>query len=431
MKSRLKVLAAVLVLPWLAISAFGARYVSAAESAQPAAQPAAQTFPVLMGAEYFTEEGEKASWNSYRFYPENLTINVGDTIQFRHNSGLDPHTATFLGPMTQLPSFFVMPEGPQQGPPPPRLEVNPAIVFPQGGNTYDGSTFTSSGVIAADVPGPKEYSVSFPKAGTYQFICLVHTEQFPDGTRRPMVGTVTVQAAGSAYPMTPAQIEAAARSAIEADRAVVTASEPKAKTPAVETRTGENGAMIHRVNAGYVAPASNNIDDIDNLRFSPKVLTINVGDTVEWAAPTEHNFHNVLFGEEPTLFNFEPQPAGPPKVYVPTEVFFPFGPNVHTGTGVYSSGVIRGTGDPPGPFNKSYSLTFTQPGRYEYICALHYNQGMDGTIVVQARTGGTTVGMPRTGSTGGTEWFLATLAAALLMAGAGVALRLRARGSTK
>ena len=430
MKAKFKVLAAVLVLPWLAISVFGARYVSASELGQPAAQ-GTQTFPVLMGAEYFTEEGEKSSWFSYRYYPEKLTINVGDTIQFRHNSGLDPHTATFLGPMTELPAFFVMPEGAPAGPPPPRLEVNPLILFPQGGNSYDGSAYVSSGAIASDIPGPKEFNVSFPKAGTYQFICLVHTEQFPDGTRRPMVGTVTVQAAGSAYPMTSAQIESTAKDAIEADRAVVTASEPKAKVPAVETRMGENGSMIHRVNAGYVAPTSNNTDDVDNLRFSPKVLTINEGDTVEWAMPTEHGFHNVLFGEEPTLFNFEPQPAGPPKVYAPTEVFFPVGPNVHTGTGICSGGVIRGSGDPPGPFAKSYSLTFTQSGRYEYICALHYNQGMDGTIVVQARTGGTTVGMPRTGSTSGTEWFLPLLASALLMAGAGVTLRLRARGVTR
>jgi plastocyanin len=425
MMSRLKVLAAVLVLPWLAIWVFGARYVSAAE----VAQPTMQTFPVLMGAEYFTEEGEKADWASYRFYPEKLTINVGDTIVFRHNSGLDPHTATFLGPMTELPQFFILPQGAQQGPPPTRFEVNPLIVFPQGGNTYDGSQFVSSGVIAADVPGPKEFSVSFPRAGTYQFICLVHTEQYPDGTRRPMVGSVTVMPAGSAYPMTPAQVEAAAKEAIEADRAVVTASEPKAKTPAVETRTGANGSMIHRVNAGYIADASNNTDDIDYLRFAPRVLTINAGDTVEWAAPTEHGFHNVLFGEEPTLFNFEPQPAGPPKVFVPAEVFFPVGPNTHTGTGVYSSGIIRGTGDPPGPFGQGYSLTFMQPGRYEYICALHYNQGMDGTIVVQARTSGGTVGMPRTG--GGEDWFAPALAIALLMAGTGVTLRLRTRATAK
>ncbi|MDQ3930039.1 MAG: plastocyanin/azurin family copper-binding protein [Chloroflexota bacterium] len=430
MRSKFKVLAAVLVLPWLAVSVFGARYVSASELSQPAAQ-GTQTFTVLMGAEYFTEEGDKSSWFSYRFFPEKLTIIVGDTIMFKHNSGLDVHTATFLGPMTTLPEFFIMPDGAQQGPPPTRLEVNPLILFPQGGNSYDGSQFVSSGGMAADIPGPKEYSVSFPKAGTYQYICLVHTEQYPDGTRRPMMGTVTVQAAGSAYPMTPAQVDAAAKEAIEADRAIATASEPKAEEPAVVTRAATNGSMIHRVNTGYIAAASNGTDDVDYLRFSPKVLTINAGDTVEWAVPTPHGFHNIMFGEEPTLFNFEPQPAGPPKVFTPAEVFFPVGPNVHTGTGLYSAGIVRGSSDPPGPFGQSYSLTFTQPGRYEYICALHYNQGMDGTIIVQDRTGGSTVGMPRTGSSSGTEWFLPLLAAALLLAGTGVTLRLRTRRVTK
>ena len=424
MSSKFRVLAAVLVLPWLFISVVGARYVSAAELAQPTGQQGAQTFTVLMGAEYFTEEGEKSSWSAYRFYPDKLTINVGDTIMFKHNGGLDAHTATFLGPMTALPDFFILPEGAQQGPPPPKLEVNPVLLFPQGGNTYDGSAFTSSGVIASDIPGPKEYSLTFPKAGTYSFICLVHTEKFPDGSLKPMTGTVTVQAAGSAYPMTPAQVDTAAKAAIDADRQLAVSSEAKAKEPAVITRASTNGAMIHRVNAGYGA-TTNNTDELDYLRFAPKVLTIQAGDTVEWASPTEHGFHNIIFGEEPSVFAFEPQPAGPPKVFAPTEVFFPFGPNVHTGTGIYSGGIVRGSNDPPGPFTQSYSLTFMQPGRYEYICALHYHQGMDGTIIVEARTGGTTVGMPRTG--GGRDWFLPLLAAALLMTATGVTLAVRSR----
>jgi plastocyanin len=386
-----------------------------------------------MGAEVFSEPGEKSSWSAYRFYPSSLTINVGDTITFKHNGGIDPHTASFLGPLTNLPDFILPPEGAQQGPP-TKLQINPAVIFPAGGNTYDGSAFTSSGAIASDVPGPKEYSLSFPKAGTYQYICLVHAEKFPDGSFKPMTGTLTVMPAGSAYPKTPAQVDADAKAAIEADRQLAMTEEAKAKQPAVITKASTNGATIHRVNTGYGAE-TNGTDELDYLRFSPKVLTIQAGDTVEWVSPTEHGFHNILFGEEPTLLNFEPQPAGPPKVFAPAEAFFPVGGPTHTGTGVYSAGILRGSNDPPGPFGTSYALTFTQPGRYEYICALHYNQGMDGTIIVEARTGGTTVGMPRTGSgsgnSTGTEWFLTLLAAALLMAGGGVTLRLRSRSITK
>lgn len=432
MSPKFRVFAAMLVLPWLLIAVLSPRYVSASELNQLGAQAAPQTFPVLMGAEYFTEEGEKSSWFAYRFYPNILTVNVGDTITFKQNSGIDPHTATFMGPVKEIPGLFAAPDGPQQGPPPSKLEVNPMVLFPVGGQTYDGSAFTSSGAMAADIPGPKEYSLQFTKAGTYDFLCLVHTEQFPDGSRKPMTGRLTVQEAGNAYPMTPAQVEAQAKADIEADREIVTREEPKAMTPAVTPRQAEGGTMIYRVNAGYTGETSSQGDTLDNMRFAPKILTINQGDTVEWAVPTESGFHNVLFGEEPSLFNFEPQPAGPPKVFTPAEIFFPVGRSDHDGTGVYSAGVIRGAGDPPGPFGKSYSLTFNTPGRYEYICALHYNQGMDGTIIVEARADapeeGISVGMPRTGAA--TDW-LSPAIAALLLALASIITGVRMRVAAK
>ena len=104
----------------------------------------------------------------------------------------------------------------------------------------------------------------------------------------------------------------------------------------------------------------------------------------------------------------------------------PVGGTTHTGTGVYGSGIINGPQGPPFPGAvTSYSLTFSQPGRYEYVCALHYHNGMDGHVTVQAMTtGGGQPGMPRTGSP--TEWLLAlgSVAGALILL-AGMALRVR------
>ena len=98
---------------------------------------------------------------------------------------------------------------------------------------------------------------------------------------------------------------------------------------------------------------------------------------------------------------------------------------------------------PPDPMTvKSYSLKFTQPGRYEYICIPHYPMGMDATVVVEATsagaaapgdganataggTDGMAAGMPSTGSGSEAGWLLAAVAAALLLALSGAVVRLR------
>ena len=72
MLKRFGLITAMLVLPWLAVSVMGTRYVSASA----AAQSGPQTFTVLMGADFNTDQGEKSAWYAYRFYPDNLTVNV-------------------------------------------------------------------------------------------------------------------------------------------------------------------------------------------------------------------------------------------------------------------------------------------------------------------------------------------------------------------
>src|SRR5918912_3314769 len=154
----------------LLISSLGMGYANAAPVGQ--GQTGAQTFTVTVGHEIFTEQGEKSSWQADRFYPENLTINAGDSITFKHEGGVEPHTATFLGPQ-KYPDFVLPPSGPSSGP--PKLEANPLVLFKQGGSTFDGAAYTSSGAMAADIPGPREYTLTFTKPGSYEFICLVHS----------------------------------------------------------------------------------------------------------------------------------------------------------------------------------------------------------------------------------------------------------------
>jgi plastocyanin len=393
--------------------------------AAPAEQPAGvQTFNALVGHEIFTVKGEKSTWQATRFYPESITVNVGDSVNWKHDSGVEPHTVTLLGPDGMFPQAFLPPTGPGPNGGPPNIEINPAVAFASGANTYDGSAYVNSGLMAADIPGPKEYKLTFTKAGTYKFVCMIHAVQLPDGTIIGMQGSVTVQAAGAALPKTPAQVMADAQAMTAADEAAAMAEEPKAKESVVTTKPGPDGTMIHHVNTGYQLPVGELGAILDYERFSPEDIEISAGDTVEWSSPTPHSFHDVIFGDEPEGFLIEPQPAGPPKVFINAAVAFPMGSNVHTGTGVYGSGTIGGPEDPPEVGIPSYSLTFAETGRYEYICAYHYHNGMDGTVVVSARTGGGTPGMPSTGNGDNTLPLLA-LVTGLVLASAGVGLRLR------
>ena len=427
-----RIAASLLVAPMLVTSAVGIRSVSATPTAQP---DAAQTFNALIGNEIFTEEGEKSSWQADRFYPENVTINVGDSINWKHDGGVDPHTLTFLGADSKFPQVFIPPAGPGEGGP-PNIEINPQVAFATGGNTYDGTTYLNSGIIASDVPGPKEFKVTFSKAGTYKFVCLIHSAQLPDGTIVGMQGQLTVQDAGSALAKNPDAVLAEADAMATADEQAAMAAEPEAKRVAVSSKPGPNGTTIYRINTGYQLPAGTLGATLEYMRFSPKEINISVGDSLEWGSPTPRGFHDVIFGDEPEAILIEPQAAGPPKVSVNGLAAFPVGPSVHSGTGLYTSGDIIGPedADRPGAV-KSYSLTFSQPGRFEYICAYHYSNGMDGSVIVASRTGGTgdggsdggenVPGMPTTGNSDSAMLLLALLLSSLLLVSAGVGLRAR------
>ena len=413
---KLRLMATLFVLPWLLMAAVGARYVSAA----PVAQAGPQTFTVLTGAGFALQTGEKPSWQGQNFYPASITVNIGDSIVWKHNSGNEPHTVTFLGPVTD-PGPPVIPDPAATMPvgSPPKLIINPMHANPAGGPTYDGSAFTNSGQIAADIPVPQEFKLTFTKAGTYDYLCLLHSGILPNGMAVGMVGKVVVQDAGSAYPMTPEQVMAEGQRLIAADMQKAMDLNPVMEETYKPAEQMADGSTMHHVAVGNMDMSRN----LEFERFAPTEIRVKAGDTVEWSLGMAPAFHTVTFGDEPDLFTIEPQPQGPPNIVLNNDVLFPVGPNVHTGTGYYNSGILAGPNDPPEMGLKSYSLKFTQPGRYEYICVPHYSLGMIGTVVVEAATttGGTPVGMPQTGA-GDAGWLLPGLLA-LALALSGIAVR--------
>jgi plastocyanin len=95
-------------------------------------------------------------------------------------------------------------------------------------------------------------------------------------------------------------------------------------------------------------------------QFIPAVTTVNVGDTVTWAFNSSA-FHTVTFlSGAPRPPYLEPVEDGLAIHPLAAE---PNGPSTHNGAGLRSSGLLN-RGD-------RYSLTFTQPGRFEYVCLVH------------------------------------------------------------
>lgn len=128
-----------------------------------------------------------------QFLPRDLTIKSGDTVRWTNPTMDEPHTVTFLG--DEEPPELVLVE-PQEGGP-PTLVFNPAVVFPSGGDTYDGAGLAGSGVLARklsnsseDFPRTDTYELTFTVPGEYRYYCAIHSGG-PDD-EHGMTGSVTV-----------------------------------------------------------------------------------------------------------------------------------------------------------------------------------------------------------------------------------------------
>lgn len=99
---------------------------------------------------------------------------------------------------------------------------------------------------------------------------------------------------------------------------------------------------------------------IQGMAFYPGIITVNVGDTIQWNIGG--NFHTISF-----LSGQTPPPDGSPLQLAPS------GGSEYDGTGFISSGIL--------PTGGEYSLKFTEPGIFSYRCLIH--PGMQGIVIVQ------------------------------------------------
>jgi plastocyanin len=316
------------------------------------------------------------------FFPEQITVNVGDSIFFDNRSF---HTVTFLsgGPVPPLllpPSAIGTPPAGPVGTPvagQPAVLYNPEAAFPAGGDSYDGTGYVNSGVPVD--PSAPPFVLTFTQPGTYDYLCLVHP--------KVMKGTVVVQEAGAAPPQDQAAID---QTISERSAAILGQAADLVARYATPSPAAGSGPTVHEVAVGVGE------GQLEVFRFVPDALTVKAGDTVRWTYRGIQDPHTVTFlggGAPPEDLLVIPQEGGPPIFATNAATYLPAGESVYRGQGYANSGYLW-PDDPADPrlaglgmaARQTYELTFEAAGEQPYYCVIHGDpvarEGMVATITV-------------------------------------------------
>lgn len=339
----------------------GTATVSAKDSQDRPSKP--RTWQVLVGGQTELQKvdiGRAGAWQFMKFYPAQITINVGDTVVFKYNAA-EIHNVYFPGADKKFPDL-VLSGG----------IFNPDVINPVGGPTYDGSQPAGSGVFGFDPNGPTQFKLTFTKEGTFDYACSIHSGPDNNGVLQGMLGKVIVNKAGTPYPKTQEQVAAQVERLLEMDARIARLNDPAARE--IKKQAGPNGTTIYQLNVGFVAKQDMMIEF---MRFGTSNLKIHKGDTVKWVPQSGPHTVTFLNGNaEPPLFT--------PIVVNGKNTFqfnfpalLPVGSNIFNKTQINSSGEFDLSGNAP------YSLTFNDTGKFDYICIFHDNIGMAGSVTVK------------------------------------------------
>jgi plastocyanin len=327
----------------------------------PGSARAQTTYTVLVGAEDTTVG---ATVNAY--FPDTLTIHVGDTVHWQCNAN-ELHTVTFLAG-TPLPPLNV--------PAPPGMPFalmrNPAIanpVVPANGQ-YDGTTYAVSGIMGPDPGQVQSFDLTFTTPGTYHYVCAVHGVKM---SAKINVVDNQVEIAS------PEDVDQEAKQLIGAALAQVPFAFALANVPLPPT-ANPDGTTTYHVLVGYT------FGQLDLLHFFPDQLAVSPGDTVVWVlSDDDHAPHTVSFlngTASPDDVLPVPQDNGPPLLVLNPLVQLPQNAGQPLAKdGIYSSGALR-----PGTTTTSFALKIGDiSGEMPYQCLLHDSSGMLGSLQVVPR----------------------------------------------
>lgn len=281
------------------------------------------------------------------FLPNELWIQQGDSITWRFEVD-EIHTVTFLK------------VGQPRTPFPFGCSFGPVPVFATSPATFDGSTCMSTPPL---VKG-QTFTVTFPSAGNYKLVCLVH----PD-----MTGVVHVLPSSMSLPHEQDYYD---DQAADIGRALLADSD---RMDDHGVHAGHHGHAV-TAGTGEVSATAGGTSTLSVVRFDQATITIHKGETVEWTNEDPSTPHTITFGTEPadpmSLVNVTVDADGARHsvVHSPSESahsgFIAAAPQDQIGLPQSAIGVTR------------YRVTFPNAGTFPYICALHDELGMKGKVIV-------------------------------------------------
>ena len=283
-------------------------------------------------------QGADKAKQALAFLPNEIWIHAGDNITWTMAAN-DIHTVTFLTD-GQVRPFF--------GDGCPGFNIGSAV--------FDGSTCVTTPPLA---PGDT-FRVTFPNAGNYKLVCLVHEN---------MTGAVHVLSPSTTLPHDQKFYDKQAQDG----KADLLSDLEHARHHNEDVVFAGSGEVV--ANAGGSSTAS-------LMRFDEDSKTIRVGDTVEWTNQDPITPHTITFGTEPA-------DLGPPfPLNMPVDAdgarhatINSTADNVHSGFIIAAPQERLGLAQAPLGVTR-FRVTFTHAGVYNYICSLHDDLGMKGKIKV-------------------------------------------------
>jgi plastocyanin len=215
---------------------------------------------------------------------------------------------------------------------------------------------------------PPTYSVTFPSVGNFKFVCLIHAD---------MTGVVHV--VDPAAPLLHDQNFYYGQMLRDGLQLLANANGLAVQSV---SRNADGGPNAVAAGLGEVATTTGAGSQTASLmRFARQTIVVHVGDTVVWTSLDPSINHTVTFGTEPS----DPRPAsanvslssdGARQATIGSQAddvnsgFLSPAPQDRANLAQANPGVTR------------FRVTFTVPGTFDYICAVHDQLGMTGTVVV-------------------------------------------------
>jgi plastocyanin len=223
-------------------------------------------------------------------------------------------------------------------------------------------------VTSAPTTVGQTYTVNFPTANNFKLVCMVHSR---------MTGTIHVLQLSETLPHDQDFYNR---------QAYLQEAKLLSDANRLQGHRNDEGqpTSAHTVMAGVSEILANGggSQTIAVMRFAATTTVVHVGDTVEWTNLSTPVFHTITFGTEPA--NDMPPSQGVTMDSDGVRHAVISSPSDNVNSGFLGAPNQETVGQPQGPLDFTrFRVTFTAPGTFNYICAIHDEVGMKATVIVQ------------------------------------------------